>query len=63
MNLKKINAKLGKMTFYVVIWAISEFTVISHCAGHMAIEFGFPGTNKRILKKKIFGQLKFNFTT
>ena len=63
LNLKKINAKLGKMTFYVVILAISKFTVISHCAGHMAIEFGFPGTYKRILKKKIFGQLKFNFTT
>ena len=54
---------LGKMTFYVVILAMFKFTVIKDCAGHMAIDFGFPGTYKRILKKKIFGQLKFNFTT
>ncbi len=54
---------MKEMTFYVVILAMFKFTVIKGCAGHMAIDFGFPGTYKRILKKKIFGQLKFNFTT
>ena len=63
MNLKKISLKLEKMTFYIVILAMFKFTVISHCAGHMAIEFALLGTYKIIPKRQNFGQIKFNFTT
>ena len=63
MNLKKIRSKLEKMAFYIVILAIFEFTVISHIAGHMAIEFALLGTYKDIPKRKNFGRIKSNFTT
>ena len=61
MNLKKISRKLLKMA--LVILAVFKFTVISQCAGHMAIKFAPLGTFKIIPKRKNFGQIKFNFTT
>ena len=47
-ELEKNNAKLEKWHFmHVVIITMIKFTVISHCSGNMAIEFGFPGTYKK----------------
>ena len=63
MNLKKNILKLEKMTFYLVIFAMFKFTVISHCAGHMAIKFALLGTYEITTKRKNFGWIKFNFTT
>ncbi len=60
-ELEKNSSKLDKMTFYLVILAIFKFSVISHCAGHMAIEFALLGTFKIIPKGKNFGRIKFNF--
>ena len=63
MNLKKISPKLEKMAFYIVILAKFKFTVINDCKGHGAIDFGYPGTYKVILKRQKFRQVSTTFTT
>ena len=62
-SLKKFSLKMEKISFYLVFLAIFYYSVISDIAGHLAIEFMMSGTYMIILKKKIFGQIKFNFTT
>ena len=51
------------MTFYVVILAMFNFTVVNDRKGHGAIDFVYPGTYKVILKRQKFGQVSSKFTT
>ena len=51
------------MTFYVVILAMFNFTVVNDCKGHGAIDFVYPGTYKVILKRQKFGQVSSKSTT
>ena len=54
---------MQKITFYVVILAMFKFTVINDCKGHGAIDFGYPGTYKVILKRQKLRQVGLKFTT
>ena len=62
-KLEKNQFEDVKNSFYLVFLVIFYYSVISDSAGHLAIEFIMSGTYIIILEKKIFGQIKFNFTT
>ena len=53
--------KSQKMTFYVVILAMFNFTVVNDRKGHGAIDFVYPGTYKVILRRQKFGQVRSKF--